>query len=253
MERQPLFLAEDVDIHINPNRIITKPFSMRLILIFALFFVIACSKKNKSKEMLSSSEIPENLTAVLDTIWRTEQEPISIRDSLMKIHGAESKEADVYQKIYRKNHLINIKKVRAILDNYGWPETVVIGDQGNRTICNVLQHTDQETRAYYLPMMRQAVLDKKLEPRYLVRAEDRLATDNGELQIYGGQMKYYPETKSFNVWPVYDPVNIDKRRAEIGLGPIAEHLKSRFDFEWNLEEQIRRTEEFEKERNKQQK
>ena len=61
-------------------------------------------------------------------------------------------------------------------------------------------------------------------------------------------MKYYPETESFNVWPVYDPENIDKRRAEIGLEPIAEFLKDRFDFEWNLEEQIKRSEEFEKER-----
>ena len=60
-------------------------------------------------------------------------------------------------------------------------------------------------------------------------------------------MKYYPETKSFNVWPVYDPVNIDKRRAEIGLGPIAAHLKNRFNFEWKLEEQLERTAEFEKE------
>jgi len=90
-------------------------------------------------------------------------------------------------------------------------------------------------------------LDKKLQARYLVRAEDRIATDKGELQIYGGQMKYYPETKSFNVWPVHDPVNIDKRRAEIGLEPIAGFLKNRFDFEWNLEEQIKRSEEFEKE------
>jgi len=95
--------------------------------------------------------------------------------------------------------------------------------------------------------MKQAVLDKKLEPRYLVRAEDRIATDKGELQIYGGQMKYYPETKSFNVWPVFDPINIDERRAEIGLEPIAIFLKDRFDFEWNLEAQIKRSKEFEKE------
>jgi hypothetical protein len=57
-------------------------------------------------------------------------------------------------------------------------------------------------------------------------------------------MKYYPDTKSFNVWPVYDPANIDKRRAIIGLGPIKEFLKQRFDFDWNLEEQIERTEAF---------
>jgi hypothetical protein len=61
-------------------------------------------------------------------------------------------------------------------------------------------------------------------------------------------MKFYPETKSFNVWPVFDPVNIDKRRAEIGLGPIAEFLMARFDFEWDLEEQIKRSEAFEAEK-----
>jgi hypothetical protein len=122
------------------------------------------------------------------------------------------------------------------------------GEQGNLTICNVIQHSGNEIRKKYIPLMKQAVNDKKLEPRFLVRAEDRIATEEGKPQIYGGQMKYYPETKSFNVWPVYDPVNIDQRRAEIGLGPIAEFLKNRFDFEWNLEEQIERSEEFIKER-----
>ncbi|BAO77347.1 DUF6624 domain-containing protein [Winogradskyella sp. PG-2] len=124
------------------------------------------------------------------------------------------------------------------------------GERGNWTICNVLQHADQETREHYIPLMKQAVLDKKLEPRYLVRAEDRIATDKGKLQIYGGQMKYYPETKSFNVWPDFNPENIDKRRAEIGLEPIAEFLKNRFDFDWNLNEQIQRTKAFKTKQNK---
>ena len=58
-------------------------------------------------------------------------------------------------------------------------------------------------------------------------------------------MKYYPETQSFNVWPVLDPERVNERRAAIGLGPIEEHLRSRFGFEWDLEEQIRRTKAFE--------
>ena len=98
--------------------------------------------------------------------------------------------------------------------------------------------------------MREAVANKQLHPRFLVRTEDRIATEKGELQIYGGQMKYYPETKSFNVWPVYDPANINKRRAAIGLGSIEEHLKDRFNFEWNLEEQIKRTQAFEAAKNR---
>lgn len=49
-------------------------------------------------------------------------------------------------------------------------------------------------------------------------------------------MKYYLEIKIFNVWFVYDFVNIDKRRVEIGFELIVEFFKNRFDFEWNLEE-----------------
>jgi len=221
---------------------------MRIILIFTLFLVMACSNKSKLKETPKSVEVTKNFIAVLDTIWQTEQTPIRLRDSLMRIYGAESKQYKEQQEIYEKNHVINEKIVLDILDENGWPTKEMIGEQGNWTISNVLQHSDIEIRLKYLPLMRQAVKDKKLEPRFLVRAEDRIATDRGDLQIYGGQMKFYPETKTFNVWPVYDPVNIDKRRAEIGLEGIAEFLKNRFDFDWNLEEQIKRTEEFEKER-----
>ncbi len=220
---------------------------MRLILMVTLLLTVACSNE-QGNEAPTNKQTPVDLIAVLDTIWRTEQGPITLRDSLIKIYGADSKEVQAQQETYKKNHLVNEEKVKTILDKYGWPTKEMIGEQGNWTICNVIQHSDNEVRIKYLQMMRKAVKDEKLEPRFLVRAEDRIATEKGELQIYGGQMKYYPETKTFNVWPVYDPVNIDKRRAEIGLEPIAEFLKNRFDFEWNLEEQIKRSEEFERER-----
>lgn len=222
---------------------------MRLILMVTLLLTVACSNK-QGNEAPTNKQTPVDLIAVLDTIWRTEQGPITLRDSLMEIYGADSKEVQAQQEIYKKNHLVNEEKVKTILDKYGWPTKEMIGEQGNWTICNVIQHSDNDVRIKYLPMMRKAVKDEKLEPRFLVRAEDRIATEKGELQIYGGQLKYYPETKTFNVWPVYDPVNIDKRRTEIGLEPIAEFLKNRFDFEWNLEEQIKRTKEFELKRSK---
>ncbi|RKR13105.1 hypothetical protein CLV91_1819 [Maribacter vaceletii] len=224
-------------------------------LIFILFAILlTCCKQEKnnndsSAETKNSSK-KENFIAVLDTIWEAEQRPITSRDSLIKIYGTESELVKEQQLIYKKNHIINEKKVRGILDNFGWPTKEMAGDQGNWTICNVIQHSDNDVRIKYLPLMRKAVKEKKLEPRFLVRAEDRIATEAGNTQIYGGQMKYYPETKSFNVWPVYDPTNIDKRRAEIGLDSIAKFLKNRFDFEWNLEEQIERTKAFETNRNK---
>lgn len=217
---------------------------MKYILMIGLLLVMGYTNASKSKEASANKETPENLIAVMDTIWKTEQGPIRLRDSLIDLYGVDSKQVKEQQIIIDKNHRVNESKVKNILEKYGWPTEEMIGERGNWTICNVIQHSDNRVRIQYLPMMRQAVKDKKLEPRFLVRAEDRIATERGDLQIYGGQMKYYPETKSFNVWPIYDPVNIDKRRTEIGLDSIAVFLKNRFDFEWNMEEQIKRTEEF---------
>lgn len=59
------------------------------------------------------------MIALLDTVWHTEQEPIKLRDSLMKIYRADSKQFLEQQEIYKKNHVVNERKVRNILDKYG--------------------------------------------------------------------------------------------------------------------------------------
>ncbi len=227
---------------------------LNLVKVLIVMLLISCGHgKNTDHESQEATPIARNnFIAILDTIARLDREPLVMRDSMSDIYGPESEEAQFYQKIFWKNHPANIRKIKEILGNENWPDTTLIGTRGNEIICTILQHSDLETREYYLPRMKKAVLDKRLEARLLVRAEDRIRTDKGELQLYGGQMKWYPKTKTFNIWPVYDPVNIDKRRAEIGLIPIAEHLKNRFDFEWNLEEQIERSKEFEAEKLKRQ-
>ena len=221
---------------------------MRLISLCLLGFSLFSFNKAQAQQTYTSVSETKNFIAILDTVWMMEQEPIRTRDAMIDEYGADSEQAQKYQTIYEENHIRNEKIVSDILDTYGWPTREMIGERGNWTICNVIQHADNEIRLKYLPLMRQAVQEDKLEARFLVRAEDRIATERGDLQIYGGQMKYYPETQSFNVWPVYDPVNIDKRRAELGLEPIAIFLKNRFNFDWDIEEQIQRTEEFIKEK-----
>ena len=44
----------------------------------------------------------EELIAILDTVYRNEQNPIRTRDQLGDKFGAESDTAQVYQKIYKK-------------------------------------------------------------------------------------------------------------------------------------------------------
>lgn len=220
---------------------------IRLFSFIVLLSTISCVNTPKSVEPSSNIDPDKALVAMLDTIWMTEQMPIRRRDSLGRVYGYESKEYQEQDSIYHKNHDINEVKIRKLLDTKGWPSIDVIGEQGNHTICNVIQHSHNDVRIQYLPLMRKAVKEKNLNARFLVRAEDRIATEAGQLQIYGGQIKYYPETKSFDVWPIKDPENVDKRRAALGLEPMAEFLKGRrHPLEWDLEAQIKRTEAFKK-------
>ena len=229
------------------NNKLTKSIILRfkIAVFFCSIIVAACARKNEQKNQAQPAKPNTiDLVAILDTVWQTEQVPIRKRDSAFQEYGDESDAYKKYQSIYKRNHIVNEQKIAAILKD-GWPRIEEIGEQGNLTICNVLQHSSPETRLKYLPLLRQATKNNQLSPWLLARTEDRIATDRGELQIYGGQIKYYPETKTFDVWPIDDPVNVDKRRAEIGLESMAQYLKNRrFPLEWNLENQIKRTAEF---------
>lgn len=210
-----------------------------------LFFVVGCANNEAVNQNDQVVDQKLDLVSLLDSIWVLEQEPIRLRDSIGRVHGFESAEFIKQQEICDRNHQLNEEKITEILESFGWPDGQEIGEQGNLTICNVIQHSDLETRLKYLPLMKEAVKKGDLQPRLLARAEDRIATDQGALQVYGGQIKYYKETKSFDVWPIIDPVNVNKRRAAIGLVSIEEFLDSRrTPLTWDLEKQIKRTEAF---------
>lgn len=63
---------------------------MKYILLFSLVLAMSCSSKTKTKETSIVGENQGNLISVLDTIWNTEQRPITLRYLLMVIYGAES-------------------------------------------------------------------------------------------------------------------------------------------------------------------
>jgi hypothetical protein len=64
---------------------------------------------------------------------------------------------------------------------------------------------------------------------------DKAALKEGRKQLYGTQICNNPNTRKFFVCPLDDPNNVDKRRSELGLAPIATYLKN-YDIIWNAEE-----------------
>lgn len=108
-----------------------------------------------------------------------------------------------------------------------------------------------KTQQKHLPMMREAVKNKNATGTALALLEDRVALEEGKRQVYGSQIGRDNETNKNYVLPLDDPDNVDKRRAEVGLGLLAEYVKS-WDIILNVEEYKKQLPELE-ERHKRQK
>lgn len=177
----------------------------------------------------------EALISILDTIFKEDQGLRIQAEEIEKKYGWESEEMKAHVKILQEKDSIHLIKIKEILDERGWLGADVIGNQGNLTLFLVIQHSKPETQNMYLPMMREAVKNGNAHGSHLALLEDRVALGKGEKQIYGSQIGQDQNTGKYYVSPLIDPDNVDKRRAEVGLGPIQEYV-SNWGISWNVEE-----------------
>jgi hypothetical protein len=189
-------------------------------------------KQNKDK---AEANLNKPLVAILDSIYIEDQMYRQQIDGIEKEHGWESKEMKNHWKIINEKDSLNLIKVKSILDNYGWLGTDVVGGQGNLTLFLVIQHSNLATQEKYLPMMREAVKNGKAQGSNLALLEDRVALGQGKRQIYGSQIGRDSETQIYYVSPLEDPDNVDKRRAEVGLGSLSDYV-SRWQIKWDVEQ-----------------
>ncbi|MCL4856390.1 MAG: hypothetical protein KJZ55_03810, partial [Flavobacteriales bacterium] len=147
----------------------------------------------------------------------------------------ESEEMRNHWKKIQQVDSINLIIVSKILDERGWLGSKVVGNKGNSTLFLVVQHADSATQVKYLPMMREAVKEGRAYASSLALLEDRLALRQGKKQIYGSQIGFDKETEKYIVQDLEDPDNVDKRRAEVGLPPLADYVKN-WNIVWNVAE-----------------
>lgn len=162
-----------------------------------------------------------------------------IRHEFMKIYKANgfkvNKQVDSIGKVMGYKDSINLIKVMKILDEKGWVGASVVGKQANQTLFLVIQHSDLKYQQKYLPMMREAVKKGNAKPGNLAYVEDRVALREGGKQLYGSQIWTNPTTRKNFIAPLEDPDNVDKRRAEVGLGTLSDYAE-KSNIVWNVEE-----------------
>lgn len=184
--------------------------------------LLAKARENKYNY---EKDLDHKLVAVLDTILEDDQ---LYRSSLQRMEADLGRDSEEVRKLWdqiQKQDSINLVKVKRILDERGWLGRNILGDDGNQALFLVIQHADLATQQKYLPMMREAVSLGNAQASDLAYLEDRVALDEGRMQIYGTQIGVGSGENEYYVRPLLDPEHVDQRRAMVGLGPLAEYVE----------------------------
>ena len=199
-------------------------------------------KKNIGQD---ESKLNKALLKLLDSVYHNDQVYRFRQISIDKEYGIRSSEAQGIRQTIHSKDSMNEKIVSDLLDKYGWLGTDVVGENGNATIALVLQHATFATQQKYLPLMREAIKNKKADPYDLAIIEDKVALKKKRKQIYGTYL-IGRENKKFYMAPIEDPELVDKRRAQIGLCSLDEYLKN-WGMRWDVQQYKQDVEIIEKE------
>lgn len=193
--------------------------------------LIALVRANKDR---LEANLDKPLVALLDSIHTEDQGMRQQIDEVEAKYGRRSKEMQAHWQRMHEKDSMNLIVVMRILDERGWLGEDVVGRSGNSTLFLVIQHADLATQEKYLPMMREAMKKGNARGSDLALLEDRVLMRSGKRQLYGSQIGRDPESGAYYLSPLEDPDNVDRRRAEMGLEPIANYLMN-WDMKWDVE------------------
>ncbi|MDP1725659.1 MAG: hypothetical protein Q8M15_02665 [Bacteroidota bacterium] len=185
-------------------------------------------KQNKEK---AEANLNKPLAARLDSIFIADRIYRKQSAEIDKKYGWQSNESKAIWELISRQDSVNQIAVKEILDKYGWLGADVVGENGNSALFLVIQHSNPQMQDKYLPMMKEAVKMGKARGSSFALLQDRVLVGKGKMQIYGTQP--YHDSSGYYVHPIEDVDNVDKRRAEMGLSPLADYLKN-YHIVWNL-------------------
>lgn len=133
---------------------------------------------------------------------------------------------DGYSPQMAEVHRRNGKRLETIVREFGWPGKSLVGRQGADAAWLVLQHAigNPPLQRGCLPLLRESAEAGEIAPDQVAFLEDRIAVFEGRPQRYGTQFDW-DENGELSPLPLLDPEGVDRHRAAVGLGPLAERIE----------------------------
>ena len=115
----------------------------------------------------------------------------------------------------------NLASLKEMIRQHGWPTAADIGDDGMGDVWLLAQHAPQGFITQALPHLQAAADRGEISRSTLALMIDRDLVNRHQPQIYGSQGQV--KDGRFVLFDVEDEAHLDDRRAQVGLGPIADY------------------------------
>jgi len=127
----------------------------------------------------------------------------------------------------------NLAIIEEIINKHGWLGQKEIGMKASTTMFMVIQHADLKSQERYLPILRQALMEKKLLAANYAMLIDRIEVKNKRPQIFGTQI--ITEKGASHIYPLLNPDSVDVWRKSIGMITPFQSYTKMFSIEWDIE------------------
>lgn len=143
--------------------------------------------------------------------------------------GADARrDADLLAELQRVDTL-HATRLRAIVDEHGWPTISMVGRDGSRAAWLLVQHAthDLELMERALSLMGQLAERGEAVAVDVAYLHDRVQMMTGKPQRYGTQFitVTIDGVRHSGPWPMESPEDVDERRRSVGLGAFSEYRK----------------------------
>ncbi len=166
----------------------------------------------------------------LDQLKKDDQRPRLEMDAISTKYPKNSPEYQQFMHDWEINDSICLAKAEAIIQQFGYPGKTMVGADRQDVIWLVIQHAPLAKQEQYFPLLDEAAQKGELSKSAWALLVDRIRMYKGQPQIYGSQVVSDENGKS-KFYEIEDEANVNKRRAEVGLGPLEEYAKH-FGMEW---------------------